>query len=94
MHWLETPLKKEQVHRYLKAIPLINLEDIDLIKSEVESGNIVILRITPLAKRNVKDLKEAINRIKEYIERVGGDIARLGEERVVITPSKIRIWRG
>jgi SepF-like predicted cell division protein (DUF552 family) len=29
----------------------------------------------------------------EFTQSVGGDIARLGEERVVITPAFIRIWR-
>jgi len=27
------------------------------------------------------------------VESIGGDIARLGEERVVVCPSNVRIWR-
>jgi len=91
---LEPHLKNKQRNRYVRAIPLTDLEDVDLIRSEIESGNIVIFRITPLAKRNVNDLKEAVNRLKEYVDRVGGDIARLGEERIVLTPPEIKIWRG
>ena len=78
---------------YLRALPLRTLEDVKVVKNEVESGNILILRITPLAKKSVEDVKQAVNELCEFVEHVGGDIARLGEERVVITPSSIRIWR-
>jgi len=78
---------------YLKAMPLRDLSDLDTVKSEVNSGNILILRITPLANKSVDDVKRAVNELCEFAESVGGDIARLGEERVVITPSSVRIWR-
>ena len=78
---------------YLKALPLRDLEDVDVIKREVKSGNILILRVGPLARKNIEDVKRAVNELYEFTSLVGGDIARLGEERVVITPPFIRIWR-
>ena len=78
---------------YLRALPLRALEDVEIVKNEVKSGNILILRITPLAKKSVEEVKQAVNELCEFVEHVGGDIARLGEERVVVTPSSIRIWR-
>jgi len=78
---------------YLKALPLRDLEDIEMIKQEVKSGNILILKVSPLAKKSLDDVKEAVSQLIEFTQNVGGDIARLGEERVVITPSFIRIWR-
>ncbi len=78
---------------YLKAMPLKELTDIDNVKNEVKNGNIIILRVTPLANKSVEDVKNAINQLYEFSESVGGDIARLGEERVVICPKNIRIWR-
>jgi SepF-like predicted cell division protein (DUF552 family) len=78
---------------YLKALPLRDLEDVDAIKREVKEGNILILKVSPLAKKSVDDVKRAVSELLEFTQGVGGDIARLGEERVVITPSSIRIWR-
>ena len=78
---------------YLKAMPLRDLSDLDTIKNEVKNGNILILRITPLASKNIEDVKRAVNELYEFAEAIGGDIARLGEERVVICPQNIRIWR-
>lgn len=78
---------------YLKAMPLRDLSDIETVKNEVNSGNILILRITPLANKNIEDVKRAVNELCEFADSVGGDIARLGEERVVICPPNVRIWR-
>lgn len=88
-----TSLKSEATKVYVKAFPLRTLDDVKTIKNEVESGNILILRITPLANKSVEDVKQAVDELCEFVEHVGGDIARLGEERVVVTPSSIRIWR-
>lgn len=78
---------------YLKALPLRALEDVDMIKQEVKSGNILILKVSPLAKKSIDDVKQVVSDLLEFTQLVGGDIARLGEERVVITPSFIKIWR-
>jgi len=78
---------------YLRALPLRTLDDVEIVKREVKSGNILILRITPLAKGSIEDVKRAVDELCEFTKLVGGDIARLGEERVVVTPSSIQIWR-
>jgi SepF-like predicted cell division protein (DUF552 family) len=89
----ETNVKPPVGKAYLKAMPLHNLSDLESVKNEVKSGNIIILRITPLATKNVDEVKEAVNELSEFAESIQGDIARLGEERVVICPQNIRIWR-
>ena len=92
---VETPPKttETEVKTYLKAMPLRELTDLENVKSEVKNGNIVILRITPLATKSIEDVKQAVNLLYEFAESINGDIARLGDERVVICPDKIRIWR-
>jgi len=78
---------------YLRALLLRSLHDVETVKREVESGNILILRISALAKKSVEDVKRAVDELCQFIEFIGGDIARLGEERVVVTPASVRIWR-
>ncbi len=89
----ESENRKTQKKAYLKALPLRTLNDVKVIKHELKSGNILILRVTPLAKKNVEDVKKAVNELYEFTKSIGGDIARLGEERVVIVPSFVTIWR-
>ncbi len=89
----EVPVEAVACKTYLKAMPLRDLADIEDIKTEVQNGNILILRITPLASKSIESVKSAVNELYAFTESIGGDIARLGEERVVICPKNIRIWR-
>jgi SepF-like predicted cell division protein (DUF552 family) len=85
--------KKTRKKAYLKAMPLRTLDDVEAIKHELNLGNILILKITPLARKSVEDVKKAVNELSGFTQSIGGDIASLGEERVVIVPNFIRIWR-
>ncbi len=89
----EQTSKDPESKTYLRAMPLRDLADLENIKAEVNNGNILILKITPLANKNILDVSRAVNDLYTFAETIGGDIARLGEERIVICPPKIKIWR-
>jgi uncharacterized protein len=78
----------------LKALQLRSADDLPKIQEDVAKRTIVILRVTPLAQKSVEELKTAVEQLYEFSTSIGGDIARLGEERIVITPPGVRIWRG
>lgn len=78
----------------LKALALRNVEDIQKIQEDVTNNTIVILKVTPLAQKSLEELKSSVEQLYEFATSVGGDIARLGDERVVITPPGVKIWRG
>ena len=79
---------------YLKAITLRDPVEVQLIKEDLKKQMIVIIRVTPLAQKSVDELRRVIDDLYKFVQSAGGDIARLGEERVVITPSRVKIWRG
>ena len=79
---------------YVKAYPLRDPADVPRIKAEIIEGNILIVKITPIAKRSVEETKSAISELVEFIKSIQGDIARLGEERIVMTPPTVKVWRG
>ncbi len=83
---------KESV-TYVKAVTLRDYKELKAIKDDIERGIILIIRITPLAQKNIDELRRAIDDLYAFIQSLGGDIARLGEERVVITPSNVKIWK-
>jgi uncharacterized protein len=85
--------KKTKKKAYLKAMPLRALADVEVIKHELKRGNVLILKITPLAQKSIDDVKKAVNELSAFTQSIGGDIASLGEERVVIVPDSLRIWR-
>ena len=90
---LRTPPKEVVNKIYLKALSIRDISDVDAVRTELETGNIVIARITPLARKSVDDAQQAVDELCAFVKELGGDIARLGEERLVITPPTIKIWR-
>ena len=90
---MDRTLHMQHSTMYVKALPLQELDDVETIKGEVKTGNVLIVRITPLARRSVEETKLAITELTDYAKSLGGDIARLGEERIVITPAGVRVWR-
>jgi len=78
---------------YIKARVLQSLEDLESVKNEVNAGNIIIVKLGPLAEKSTDDVKKAVNELLDFTQQIGGDIARLGEERVVVTPPFVGIWR-
>ncbi|RJS90904.1 DUF552 domain-containing protein [Candidatus Bathyarchaeota archaeon] len=77
----------------MKAQAPQSLEDLDKVKNEVILGNIVIIRLGPLAEKSTDDVKKAVGELYDFTQQIGGDIARLGEERVIVTPPFVKIWR-
>lgn len=80
----------EPADHYIKPIALQQQTDVELIKKELASQNIVLLNISEMAKRP-NTLKGIIDELKVYSDRQGGDIARIDEDKVLITPAKIKI---
>src|SRR5207245_11166345 len=72
---------------------LHELDDVEASETEIPTGDILILRITPFARNSVDETKLAITELTDHVKSIGGDIARLGEERIVITPPCVKSWR-
>ncbi|MCS6767386.1 MAG: cell division protein SepF [Candidatus Nitrosocaldus sp.] len=85
--------KEREVSLYLKTVTLRDVDDIDVILDDIRHNNILIIRITPLAQKSVEDLKMVVEELYKFVRSINGDIARLGEERLVITPPGVKIWK-
>lgn len=89
-----TQMQTQKTPVYLKALTLRDVSDISAIKEDIKKHMILILRVTPLAQKDVEELRKVVEELYSYSQSSGGDIARLGEERIVITPPGVKIWRG
>ena len=76
---------------YVKPIALKADTDLKLVAKELKDGNIVLLNVSSLVKRNPIRLKEKISKLKRYANDIDGDIARISEEQILLTPAKIKI---
>jgi SepF-like predicted cell division protein (DUF552 family) len=73
---------------------LRDISDISAVKEDIKKHMILIIRVTPLAQKDLEELRKVVEDLYSYTKSAGGDIARLGEERIVITPPGVKIWRG
>jgi SepF-like predicted cell division protein (DUF552 family) len=90
----DRPATTQKAPVYLKALTLRDVTDAQGVKEDIKKHMIVILRVTPLAQKDVEELRKVVEELYSYAQSIGGDIARLGEERIVITPPGVKIWRG
>ena len=74
---------------YVKPVALENEDDARIIEEELRKKNIILLNISPMA-RNPK-LKAVIASLKNYVMKTNGDIARIDENKILLTPSKVKI---
>ncbi len=75
---------------YVKKIPLRNEGDAELVARELKGKNIIILNIAPLAKQP-KRLKKIVMKLKQFVDKINGDIAKITETYIILTPEKIKI---
>lgn len=78
---------------YVKPISLNNDSDSQNAIKEIKDGNIVLLNIGDMSKRNAIKLREMVNAIKGEVDSIDGDIARISTDRVLVTPAKCKILK-
>jgi len=86
-------MQKQESPTFLKAITIRDPSDLHSIKEDIKKNIILILRVTPLAQKNVDELRKVVEELYSIAKTSGSDIARLGEERIIVTPSNVKIWR-
>ncbi|MFA5107996.1 MAG: cell division protein SepF [Candidatus Micrarchaeia archaeon] len=75
---------------YVKPIALESESDINVIMDELKQKNIVLLNVTHM-KRNTAKLKMIVDNIKAHVSKINGDIARIDEDKILLTPAKVKI---
>jgi len=86
-------MQKQEVPTYLKAITIRDSSDIHTITEDIKKGMVLILRVTPLAQKDVKKLRKMVEELYVIARDSNADIARLGEERIIVTPPNVKIWK-
>lgn len=75
---------------YVKPIALESETDVGVIEEELKNRNIILLNVSPMARQTTK-LKQIVDNIKNFTMRINGDIARIDENKILLTPSKVKI---
>ena len=90
---MDPRLAMQKQETYVKAITIRDPSDIHTIKEDVKKGMILILRVTPLALKDVEKLRKVVEELYVIARDSNADIARLGDERIIVTPQGVKIWK-
>ena len=75
---------------FVKPIALESEGDVGIIMEELKARNIILLNVSPM-KRNAAKLKMVVDNIKSHVSKINGDIARIDEDKILLTPSRVKI---
>ncbi len=75
---------------YIKPFSLQQESDIQAIEAELQKKNILLLNVSELNKRpNTRNT--ILDEIRSYITKINGDIARIDQDKIILTPAKVKI---
>ena len=80
---------------FVRVVNLNDNTDVDVVLEYLrDRRNLVILKVKPRLIQDKMELKRALKRIQRTAAAIGGDIAGIKEDVILITPPDIEIWRG
>jgi SepF-like predicted cell division protein (DUF552 family) len=77
---------------YIRVGEIQRYEDLKQFTDYVYGGNVLILDFTPIAEEEVI-LKRITNDLKKLTSDIGGDIAGIGNNLMIISPADVKIDR-
>jgi SepF-like predicted cell division protein (DUF552 family) len=86
----EVDLLHEPADMYIKPVTAASEDDVEPIEEELAKKNIILLDVSELNKRPTTKTA-IIAKLKSYVEKSNGDIGQIDENRILITPTKVKI---
>lgn len=79
---------------HVRVLTMSDYSDVEgVLELLRDRSNIVVLRIKPRLVQEKMELKRALKRIQRTCQAIGGDIAGVKEDVIIITPPNIEIMR-
>jgi hypothetical protein len=88
----DTPPKTSYAKMHVAVGEIQRYEDLKSFSDYVYGGNILILDFSPIAEEEVI-LKRITNDLRKMIADIDGDIAGIGNNMMIVSPSKVKIDR-
>jgi len=77
---------------YIKVAEVATLNELQEVKKEIYSGNVVIVDLS-LMRRDKAMMEKAIRELKQVVEDIHGDIAGINEDLIITAPTGVKIDR-
>ena len=67
--------------------------DSDRIQKKIRDGTILLVKIKDLKQKDMSELKRTVARIRKTCLAINGDIAGIGDDWIIVTPSIAKVHR-
>ena len=93
--YIELDMSEEDKSRKLliEVERLENYADSDRLQKKVREGNILVVKIHDLRAKDMEELKRSVDKLKKTCLAIGGDIAGLGEDWLILAPATAHVHR-
>ena len=71
-------MQKQENPTYLKAITIRDISDVHSIKEDIKKDMILILRVTPLAQKDVEQLRKVVEELYSIAKTAGAGHCKVG----------------
>jgi len=83
-----------ETNQHVRVVTLNDFADVEGILEYLrDRNNIVVMKVKPRLVQEKMELKRALKRIQRTTQAVGGDLAGIREDIILITPPSISISR-
>jgi len=82
---------------YIKSCRIGNLNDFEAVRQDLEYGHVIVIDMDEILSNqhvDVIELKRAVERLRGFCIERGGNIGRIGENYLIITPNDNFIING
>ncbi|MFW9935522.1 MAG: cell division protein SepF [Candidatus Thorarchaeota archaeon] len=86
----------EAASMFVRFMELTGLMDVTPISEEVRKGNMVVMDVSPLIQQGTESqlqLRRAVEQLRAVCISVDGDIGQLGNRYIILTPTRVKIFR-
>ncbi len=91
---LEIERDKKPAEKLMIQVETMNTyEDSERIQKKVREGIILLVKIKTLREKDMNELKRTIAKIRKTCIAINGDIAGIGDDWIIVTPSNARVQR-
>ena len=90
--YVEQTGEKPNANMYVRVGEIQRYEDLKDFTDYVYGGNVLILDFTPIADEEVI-LKRITSDLKKMAKEIDGDIAGIGNNLMIISPSNVKVER-
>jgi SepF-like predicted cell division protein (DUF552 family) len=76
---------------YIKSFELKDSATLQDVRDELQRGNILIIDVSTLFSQEPMEVRQTVEQLKAISKKVGGDIGKLSESKIIATPKFVRI---